>query len=64
MHMWNMKALPFPTKKLPMIKVKVFEKYVKLQGKGHKVQTYATWWKVLSQKGTCGMWKPLGYLFL
>ena len=31
-----------------MAKVKVFQKYVKLQGQGHKVKNYGTKWKVLS----------------
>ena len=30
-----------------MAKVIVFQKYVKLQGKGHKVQIYGTMWKGL-----------------
>ena len=32
-----------------MTKVKVFEKYVKLQGQGHQVKNYGMMWKVLSQ---------------
>ena len=30
-----------------MAKVKVFQKYVKLQGQGHEVKNYGTTWKVL-----------------
>ena len=32
-----------------MTKVNVYQKYVKLQGQGHKVKNYGTMWKVLSQ---------------
>jgi hypothetical protein len=31
-----------------MANVKVFEKWVKLQGQGHKVKNFGTYWKVLS----------------
>ena len=29
--------------------VKVFQKYVKIRGQGHKIKNYGTKWKVLSQ---------------
>ena len=33
-----------------MAKVKIFQKYIKLQGQSHKVKYYGTKWKVLSQE--------------
>ena len=40
---------PIPSDKKVMAKVKVFQKWVKLQGQCHEVINYGTMWKVLSQ---------------
>ena len=40
---------PITSDKKIMTKVKVFQKKVKLQGRGHDVKNYGTMWKVLSQ---------------
>ena len=41
---------PISTGRKVMAKVKVFQKYVKLQGQGQEVKNYGTMWKVLSQE--------------
>ena len=43
------RCLPGSNHHLTAAKVKVFHKWVKLQGQGHKVKNYGTMWKVLSQ---------------
>ena len=40
---------PISSGKKVMIKLKFFQKLVKLQGQGHKVKNYGAMWKVLSQ---------------
>ena len=47
--MLNIKALALTVQKV-MSKVKVFKKWVKLQGHGHMVKNNGTHWKVLSQE--------------
>ena len=40
---------PISSGKKVIAKVKIFQKWVKLQGQGHEVKNYGTIWKVLSQ---------------
>ena len=49
---------PITSGKKVMAKIKVFQKYVKLQGQGHQVKNYSTMWKDCHKEYTCEIWKP------